>query len=333
MPPPPDQAARSAGAEESGADEMNESRCRSVGTRCRSRPAAWPSRPTAPSLVRLGDTVVLVTACAAEGAAGGRRLLPADRRLPREHLRRRQDPRRLLQARGPAHREGDPDLAPDRPPAAAAVPQGLRLRDADHRPASSRPTSRTTPTSSRSTAPRPRSTSPTSRSTRPVGAVRVGLLDGQCVVNPTNAELATKSKLEPGRRRHRGRDRDGRGRRPARSPRPRCSRRSPSATRRSSRSSTLQKQAARARSASPSAPWPSTGARPGAVAPRSRRHGRRRCSRPMRMPGQARLRRRGSRRSRTPASRSFPRTQAEKRAAVAGRLRRAAREAPAHARS
>ena len=57
----------------------------------------------------------------------------ADRRLPREHLRRRAHPRRLLQARGPADREGDPDLPDDRPAAAAAVPRGLAPRDPDHR--------------------------------------------------------------------------------------------------------------------------------------------------------------------------------------------------------
>ena len=39
-------------------------------------------------LVRLGDTVVLATACAAARAAAGRRLPAPDRRLPREHLRR-----------------------------------------------------------------------------------------------------------------------------------------------------------------------------------------------------------------------------------------------------
>ena len=74
---------------------------------------------------RFGDTVVLATAVLREGDREERRLLPAHRRLPRVHLRRGPDPRRLVQARGPADREGDPHLPPDRPPAAAALPRGL----------------------------------------------------------------------------------------------------------------------------------------------------------------------------------------------------------------
>ncbi len=50
-------------------------------------------------LVNIEDTVVLATVVGAKSAAQGRSgLLPADRRLPREDLRRRPDPRRLLQA-------------------------------------------------------------------------------------------------------------------------------------------------------------------------------------------------------------------------------------------
>ena len=45
-------------------------------------------------------------------------------------VRGRQDPRLVLQARGPRRREGDADRPHDRPPAAPAVPQGLALRDA-----------------------------------------------------------------------------------------------------------------------------------------------------------------------------------------------------------
>ena len=42
-------------------------------------------------------------------------------------------PGRLVQARGSPHREGDPHLPADRPPAAAALPQGLHAGDADRR--------------------------------------------------------------------------------------------------------------------------------------------------------------------------------------------------------
>ena len=62
-------------------------------------------------LASLDDTVVLVTAVAAQGREARPGLLPADRRLPGEDLRRRQDPRRLLQARRPPVGEGDADLA------------------------------------------------------------------------------------------------------------------------------------------------------------------------------------------------------------------------------
>jgi polyribonucleotide nucleotidyltransferase len=45
--------------------------------------------------------VVLATVVAKKNAKPGQDFLPADRRLHREDLRRRQDPRQLLQARRP----------------------------------------------------------------------------------------------------------------------------------------------------------------------------------------------------------------------------------------
>ena len=50
-------------------------------------------------IVRSGDTMVLVTACARRKPARGHRLPAADGRLPRIHLRLGPHPRRLLQAR------------------------------------------------------------------------------------------------------------------------------------------------------------------------------------------------------------------------------------------
>ena len=47
----------------------------------------------------------------------------------------------------------------------------------------------------------------------PVGAVRVGLIDGELVVNPTLPEAEDESNARPDRRRHEGRPDDGRGRR------------------------------------------------------------------------------------------------------------------------
>ena len=80
-----------------------------------------------------GETSVLATVVAAKSAEARHRFLPAHRELPGEDLRRRQDPRRLFQARRPSHREGDADLAPDRPADPAAVRRGLQERDAGRR--------------------------------------------------------------------------------------------------------------------------------------------------------------------------------------------------------
>ena len=114
---------------------QNASRCPWAASPCPSRRAAWPSRRTAPCSCAWATPSCWPRPARSKDAAAGRRLPAPDRRLPREHLRRGQDPRRLLQARGPAEREGDPDLAHDRPAAAAALPRGLRLRDPGHRPA------------------------------------------------------------------------------------------------------------------------------------------------------------------------------------------------------
>ncbi len=66
------------------------------------------------------------------GGPRGRRLLPADDRRGREDVRRRQDPRRLFQARGPRDRARHPDRAHDRPPDPAALAEGLPQRGAGH---------------------------------------------------------------------------------------------------------------------------------------------------------------------------------------------------------
>ena len=75
-------------------------------------------------IVDMEDTVVLATVVAKRGEAGPG-LLPAHGGLHREDLRRRQDPRRLLQARRPAVREGNAHLAPDRSPARPLFPEGF----------------------------------------------------------------------------------------------------------------------------------------------------------------------------------------------------------------
>ena len=67
-----------------------------------------------------------------DGGARGRGLLPAHRRRRGADVRRRQDPGRLLQARGAPDRARDPDRAPDRPSDPAALAEGLQKRGAGH---------------------------------------------------------------------------------------------------------------------------------------------------------------------------------------------------------
>ena len=97
----------------------------------------------------------------------GHRLPPADRRVPGEAVLGRPHPRQLLQARGPADREGDADLAAWwTAPAARCSPKATPTRRRSS-PASSPPTRRTRATSTASPAPPRRCGSPTSRSTAP----------------------------------------------------------------------------------------------------------------------------------------------------------------------
>ena len=83
-------------------------------------------------LATYGDTSVLATVVAAKQPQGRHRLPAADRQLPGKILRRRPHSRRLFQARRPSDREGDADLAADRPADPAAVRRRLALRYAGH---------------------------------------------------------------------------------------------------------------------------------------------------------------------------------------------------------
>ncbi len=60
----------------------------------------------------------------------GSGLLPAHRRRRGAHVRRREDPRRLLQARRTSHGARHPHGAHDRPPDSAALAEGLQERGA-----------------------------------------------------------------------------------------------------------------------------------------------------------------------------------------------------------
>ena len=68
-----------------------------------------------------------------EGAEARPRLLPADRQLPGKDLCRRQDPRRLFQARRPSEREGNAGFPPHRPPDPPALRRWLQERHAGRR--------------------------------------------------------------------------------------------------------------------------------------------------------------------------------------------------------
>ena len=161
-------------------------------------------------IVRYGDTVVLVTACYAPRRAQGDRLPAAHRRLPGIHLRVGPHPRRLLQARGQAGREGSADepvpstgrSARSSRPAGTTRPRSSRW--------CSRPTPTTTRTCSRSPARRPRWRCRRSRSRRPSPAVRVALV-GRRVRHQPDVRAAQGGAARHRRRRQQGRPRDGRG--------------------------------------------------------------------------------------------------------------------------
>ena len=85
-------------------------------------------------VVRFGASMVLATVRRRQERPEAPGLLPADRRVSRARLRRRAHPRRLLQARGRAGQEGDPDLPADRPADPAALPRRLPQRGPGHLP-------------------------------------------------------------------------------------------------------------------------------------------------------------------------------------------------------
>ena len=146
-------------------------------------------------IVRMGDSVVLVTACAAANAARRHRLPSADGRLQGIHLRVGTHPRRLLQARRQADREGSADQPLHRPAHPAAVPCRLALRVADHRArAVGRFANYDTDVLAISGASAALALSgiPFKKT---IASVRVGQVDGQFIINPTY-EQRKKSRLD-----------------------------------------------------------------------------------------------------------------------------------------
>ena len=163
-------------------------------------------------VVRSGDSVVLVTACMAERAQTGSRILPAHRRLPRIHLRRREDSGRLHQTRGPSLGKRSSHQPPDRPAHPAAVPRRVSRTRPRSSPWCSRPIRSRTPTRWPSWAPRAALAISDIPFPYVLGGVRVGMKNGQYLANPTYTE-GRESQAQHHRGRHRRWHRDGGSRR------------------------------------------------------------------------------------------------------------------------
>ena len=84
-------------------------------------------------LATYGETSVLATVVFERKAKPGQDFFPLTVHYQEKILRRRQDPGRLLQARGASLREGDADVAPDRPADPSALRRRLQERGPGHR--------------------------------------------------------------------------------------------------------------------------------------------------------------------------------------------------------
>ena len=201
--------------------------CSAIGLAdpCRSRPAAWPSRPTARSIVRLGDTMVLVHGLPLAQPARGHRLPAAHGGLPRVHLRVGAHSRRLLQARRQGDREGNADEPRHRPAASVRCSRRAGTTRRRSSPWCCPPTPRTIRDVLAITGASAALALSEIPFEKTIAGVRVGLVDGQYIINPTFAQR-TPEPPRPHRRRQQGRHRDGRSRRQARCPKTRPSRRS-----------------------------------------------------------------------------------------------------------
>ena len=185
-----------------------------------------------------------------DGGARGRGLLPADRRRRGEDVRRREDPGRLLQARGPRHGARDPDRPHDRPPDPAALAEGLPQRGAGHlHDALGRPRHRARhPVHQRGVG----GADDLAAAVLRAGRRRTDRQDRRLAGRQPDASGDRERKLaRPDRRRDDGRPDDGRGRR-AGDPRGRSSSRRSSSPTARSRSSARCSSTWPTRSASPS---------------------------------------------------------------------------------
>ena len=164
-------------------------------------------------LVDIDDTVVLATVVASKARQARPGLLPADRRLHREDLRRRQDSRQLLQARRPpSELETLTCRLIDRP-IRPLFPEGFfnEVQVVIH-------TLSLNPEVEADIAALIATSAALSISgipfNGPIGAARVGYINGEYVLNP--GQTAAQGQPDgPGRGRHRSRRADGRVRSPA----------------------------------------------------------------------------------------------------------------------
>lgn len=138
-------------------------------------------------VVRSGDTVVLVTVVSATKVKEGQTFFPLSVEYKEKAAAGGYVPRRLFQTRRASHGKGNPDVPHDGPPPAPDVPKGyfydtqvitlLLSADGENEPdiLSINGASAACVVSDLPFA-------------EPVGAVRVGRIDGQFVINPTNSQ-------------------------------------------------------------------------------------------------------------------------------------------------
>ena len=164
--------------------------------------------------------MLLSATTAGKHAQGALRLLPADGRRRRAHVRRGPDPGSFFRREGPPLDRGDPHLPPHRPPAAPLV----RRRACATRSRSSSPCSSIEPDEYYDVLAINAASLSTQLSglpfSGPIGGVRVALIDGQWVAFPKYSHARggrlrhgrRRSRRHGGRRQRRRRDHDGRGR-------------------------------------------------------------------------------------------------------------------------
>ena len=161
-------------------------------------PSSWKQGASPPGrrcrLVQYGETSVMATVVADKHPRKGLDFFPLTVHYSGKDLCRRQDPGRLFQARRPAERKGNADIAADRPSDPSSVRRRLQERNAGHR---NRPVSRHGERSRHCCDGRGLRRAHLSGIPflGPIGAARVGYIEGDYVLNPPVDDMAD-SKLD-----------------------------------------------------------------------------------------------------------------------------------------